>query len=297
MLSNLYITSRINQIWRYSGIDSAEHCVDVQHFHNYPFEIEYNYNSRGFRDTEWPDNLSECVWCLGDSFTVGLGSPLQHTWHKQLEQKINKKTINISMDGASNNWIARRFVDIKQEIDPEHMVICWSYSHRREIQWKKVQSTVLKQTFKNLSSLYSSVKVFGWPDIQNLDEFNSLPQGIRKEVFSHCVDKKFIFDKDYKLTLDAISDDELRRLHYSNTDDFQNFMHCIQTVELAKTNTNLIHCIIPNFCPQEDLNQYLQELQKHIFIGQTQVRDLARDGHHFGILTASDIADRIAKFI
>ena len=297
MLSNLYITSRINQTWRYSGIDSAEQCIDAQHFHSYPFHIEYNYNSRGFRDTEWPNNLSECVWCIGDSFTVGLGSPIDHIWPKQLEQKIHKKTINISMDGASNNWIARRFVDIKQQVNPKHTVICWSYSHRRETQWKKVQSKVLEQTYENLSSLYNSIKVLDWPTIQSLDEFNALPNYIRKEVVSHSVDKQFIFDNDNKLMLDAISDDELRRLHHSKTDDLANFANCLQIVEHAKKNTNLIHAVIPDFCPQKDLEQYRQELEKHNFIGETHVRDLARDGHHFDILTASDIADRMAKFI
>lgn len=116
-------------------MDSKESCLDRQHFENYAYLVEYSFNSRGFRDQEWPvdiDQLSDCVWCLGDSFTVGIGSPLEHTWPYLLSKKIQQRTINVSMDGASNQWIARRATDIIQHVKPKRMVIMWSYLHRRE---------------------------------------------------------------------------------------------------------------------------------------------------------------------
>jgi hypothetical protein len=36
------------------------------------------------------------------------------------------------MDGASNNWIARRAKHILDTVDPCHMVVHWSFLHRRE---------------------------------------------------------------------------------------------------------------------------------------------------------------------
>ena len=81
----------------------------------YLHPITYNYNSRGFRDQEWPDSMTElreATWCVGDSFTVGLGSPVTHTWPNVLQQTLQKKTINVSMDGASNNLIARKVLKI-----------------------------------------------------------------------------------------------------------------------------------------------------------------------------------------
>ena len=72
-------------------------------------QVKYNYNSRGFRDNEWPTkNLVDTIWCFGDSFTVGLGQPQNECWPKVLESKINKKTINISLNGGSVNWITRQ---------------------------------------------------------------------------------------------------------------------------------------------------------------------------------------------
>ena len=38
-----------------SGSDSPEECLSKDHFLNYTKDISYNYNSRGFRDNEWPD--------------------------------------------------------------------------------------------------------------------------------------------------------------------------------------------------------------------------------------------------
>lgn len=135
VLSNLVLPSRVNQCWQYSGIDSPEECLDKEFFFKYPHKISYQYNSRGFRDAEWPDTvvkLQNSIWCLGDSFTVGLGSPIEHIWPQVLQQQTGCRTINVSMDGASNDWIARKACNILQEVQPKTMILQWSYLHRRE---------------------------------------------------------------------------------------------------------------------------------------------------------------------
>lgn len=132
MLSDLYIKEFINQSWEYSGIDTEEHCVDKKHFREYSYPIHYNYNSRGFRDVEWPENLKTSIWCVGDSFTTGVGSPLEHTWPILLRNKISRRTINVSLDGGSNEWIARRSKQIIKEVNPEYMIIMWTFASRRE---------------------------------------------------------------------------------------------------------------------------------------------------------------------
>ena len=135
ILPDFILPSRANRQWKYSGLDSLDLCLDKKHFFSYPHTVEYKYNSRGFRDQEWPTDINElkkAIWCVGDSFTVGLGSPLEHTWAYQLSQKLNKRTINVSMDGASNEWIARKVLQLYETISPELIVIQWSYAHRRE---------------------------------------------------------------------------------------------------------------------------------------------------------------------
>lgn len=168
LLPDFILPSRVNQVWDRSGIDSYPSCLDKKHYSNYPHPVIYQYNSRGFRDQEWPDNINELqqsIWCVGDSFTVGLGSPATHTWSYLLEQKTNRRTINISMDGASNSWIARKAVGIFKEIKPVTIVIHWSYIDRRELddptlndEDRRLQYLDLDNSFNNLQQCVESLE-------------------------------------------------------------------------------------------------------------------------------------------
>jgi len=134
ILPDFILHSRANKIWNNSGIDTRQACLDKKHFDNYPNQIIYQYNSRGFRDTEWPElaELVNSIWCVGDSFTVGIGSPINHTWPAVLKSVSKKNTINVSMDGASNDWIARKTLRVLDVVSPQNIVIQWSFFSRLE---------------------------------------------------------------------------------------------------------------------------------------------------------------------
>ena len=135
ILPDLQLISRRWERSAFSGIDHANNVLDKKHFASYPHAVDYQYNSRGFRDAEWPSDLAQlqqAVWCVGDSFTAGVGAPFAHIWPQVLQQRLGRRTINVSMDGASNEWIARRTRDIAQQVVPSAIVIHWSYEHRRE---------------------------------------------------------------------------------------------------------------------------------------------------------------------
>ena len=59
ILPDFLLPSRVNKRWEFSGIDSIEQCLDKNHFKNYPHPITYSYNSRGFRDNEWPESINK----------------------------------------------------------------------------------------------------------------------------------------------------------------------------------------------------------------------------------------------
>jgi len=135
ILPDFLLSTRKNQILTESGMDSKNDCLDKKHFENFPYQVIYEYNSRGFRDTEWPTDLKElknAVWCFGDSFTVGIGSPIKHNWVNILQNKLNRRCVNISMDGASNKWIYRKIKRVIEDIGPELIIVQWSYLHRSE---------------------------------------------------------------------------------------------------------------------------------------------------------------------
>ena len=122
----------------YFGIDSLELCKDRQHFLNYSKKITYEYNSKGFRDKEWPETLSDVIWCVGDSFTVGVGQPAEETWPQLLEKKIGKRCINLGEDACSNDTISLRVKNIYDLYKPKLIIVMWGYLHRRRINNKDV---------------------------------------------------------------------------------------------------------------------------------------------------------------
>ena len=279
LLPELYLPSRVNQHWLESGMDSLELCLNREHFLSYPHKIEYHYNSQGFRDAEWPDDmleLKEAVWCIGDSFTVGIGSPAEFTWPQRLSSAINKRTINVSMDGASNEWIARIAQHIISAVNPQKIVIMWSYTHRREH-----SNTLLDDEHRRTQSIKATVQ----EDLDNLlackkqvDSVTSnavvnfaIPgahPGVLSSV-TECWNK--IRDPSWPVDAPATAAEfmalpssmllEIKNLHKLQ-DDIQN---TLEFADFLKTQHNIM---------------LVQRL------------DIARDGHHFDKITADWVAQQ-----
>lgn len=270
----------------YQDPDTAEHCDDIDHFRQYPYKINYCYNSRGYRDAEWPTDLASAVWCFGDSFTVGIGSPVEHTWPRILQQRLNQRTINISMMGASNNWICRKVLQVLQHVGPVRCVIQWSYLHRRE----KDEITVRNELWR---TFYKNIKDSSWPDCANYWQIDCLPTHIQKEITEdfECSWQKTIYD-------DGRCYDDDRRLHFCDStvqQDINNTLDCMDLVSQASPNA--IHSFIPNFADVESLPLFEAQLKtKNLrWITQQPVLDLARDSIHYDIKTAELLVDRMLQ--
>jgi len=282
ILPDFVLPSRINQTWSYSGIDSSEDCLDKKHFESYPHDITYNYNSRGFRDAELPDTvevLLSAIWCVGDSFTVGIGSPLEHTWPWILQQSTQRRTINVSMDGASNMWIARKSLDILHQINPSYLIVQWSYISRRE---KDLDANLEK----SWQSFYKNIAGPSWP-ICSIQDIDKLPLQILEEINS--VHGGFKMD---------IVDDEARRLNSINCtveDDVKNTLDCINKLN-QPGSTQIIHSFIPNFSPRANRTQIESQILGKV-ISEIKLLDRARDGHHYGIQTSCAFVQQITPFL
>jgi hypothetical protein len=105
-----------------------------------PDDIEYRFNSQGFRCVEFDEipKDSFVVLSLGDSNAEGYGLPVEHTWPHLLCEKLRPLVasevcnLNLGLSASSNQHIAIRASRAMQspELHPNVVFIDWSYSHR-----------------------------------------------------------------------------------------------------------------------------------------------------------------------
>lgn len=114
------------------GLDSREHCYSKSHFDSFNHPISYQFNSIGYRERPFNEYKKDSIIVIGDSFTLGLGLPHALTYPAQLEKLINIPVLNFSLNGASNDWIARKLGIIFKYFNPMAVIVHYTFSHRRE---------------------------------------------------------------------------------------------------------------------------------------------------------------------
>ena len=278
ILPDFILPSRVNQQLKYSGIDSLDKCADKKHFKSYPYPIEYRYNSRGFRDAEWPEDINElknAIWCIGDSFTVGLGSPLDHTWPCVLAQHIDSLVINVSMDGASNHWMARKSIELLTTVSPKSLIIHWSYTHRREIDYL----TAIKTQWQHY--YYAASQNTRWPPDVPLEDFSKLSLSQQFEMeYIHGWDWRAPDDSRLLFSVNSTTDDDINRT-----------IACINSVNAYAGDTKVIHTFIPAFVAENNYDIFFKKLAPNFDTLALNNLDFARDGHHYDIVTSKFFVD------
>lgn len=114
------------------GLDSIDHCFNKSHYKSFG-DIDYVFNELGYRaEYQYHQNHQNAILAVGDSFTLGLGVNVDDTWPVQLSKILNYPVLNFSLNGASNDWIARRTSELLQFFNPKAVIIHYTFSHRRE---------------------------------------------------------------------------------------------------------------------------------------------------------------------
>jgi len=94
-------------------IDGPDFCIlGSDYWHHYPIKnYNYQYNSWGFRGEDHEQYTGQEVnICIGDSTTVNLGGPIEHSWPYLLSQSFSIPTLNLGLDSLS-------FTEFLQVID------------------------------------------------------------------------------------------------------------------------------------------------------------------------------------
>jgi hypothetical protein len=310
ILPGFVLYQTVNQQLKYSGIDSLSYCIDKAHFKKYPDEVKYQYNSRGYRDQEWPEDLTNAIWCFGDSFTVGMGTPREYTWTYLLQEQLGQRTINVSMDGASNNWIARKTKDLFAQLTPDLVILHWSYLHRRENTVEEANFYINDYLDQEWVKFYNCIKGDSWPLCNHRKEFKLLSESIQHEVWTqhYTADlNRWLSDvDDFHI---VVEDEKLRSFCSLNPkdgrlEDFNNTIECIQSVERVKPiGTKIIHSFIPYFYGTTPDDATMLKTVEHLKINNYihvplfKKLDLSRDGHHYDRKTAQQFVDSILTLL
>lgn len=285
ILENVFLKSRANAYYETTGIDSYINCEDKEHFNSYPYSLDYKFNSRGFRDEEWPTSFNDEIWCFGDSFTVGLGTPYHMIWPKKLQSDLDRRCINVSMDGASNYWIFRKVCDVITVINPKVIIIHWTYLHR----WERPQEQLLDEDRR-------AWEREPYPDVElQIKEFRYLIDCLSTYKNIKII-HSFVpnWDVLLKNTL------ELSELKYElvKGSDWPNKIYDV------KNN-------IPSNNVLQEINQY-HELRNGLYVlnysgnlipeiennlGSVAQIDFSRDGFHYGELTVNNYVSRLLEFL
>lgn len=113
------------------GLDSFDYCFNRNLFvHHTP--VHYCFNEIGFRTHFVKDFNSNAILVLGDSFTLGLGVNSEDRFSNRLEHQLSHQVLNFSLNGASNDWIARKLKQLLNIFSPTAVIIHYTFSHRRE---------------------------------------------------------------------------------------------------------------------------------------------------------------------
>lgn len=255
-------------------------------FYQYPVEFDYQFNSRGFRDDEWPDSgLENVIWCVGDSQTTAIGCPIECAWPNVLSGIVGIKNIKISLGGASNDWICRKSIAICNEIQPRYLVVNWGFINRRETDWK----SYARHTWQDF---YKAVKDPTWPQCDHIENIQDLPLSVLAELKTH--DGWLAWDQSDLAWWDVQL--QIQSMNTSYDADVAHLLGLIKKLENAAKNTTIIHSFNMMFSPFEKMNDILDQAAKitPLIPELQEIVDGARDQCHYGIKTHSKIAESIA---
>jgi len=130
-----YFKRSANYTSKTRGIDDpnkSPHCTNKD-WHEYPVQdFDYEFNSWGFRGLDYEQYIGKPVnICLGDSFTVNIGGPIEHSWTSQLALQFDIPTLNLGMDGAGNDAIKLVYDRACALFKVKDTFVMYSFLHRR----------------------------------------------------------------------------------------------------------------------------------------------------------------------
>ena len=215
-------TEYAGQTLDYIGTDDPENPYtiktfnyDMKPFYEYPHEVKYVFNSRGYRDEEWPDDdkLQDAIWCLGDSSCMGSAIPYELSWSRLLQKETGVRCINIAHPGNGYDENVNQAIRIFKELEPKVLIISWTWIHRNvEHEDRRRRAGIHNigaQALNVLKKMFVSIDMDS-PDVQDikycLDLVNKLEANKGKTQLIHVFLDPFSLRHDiYKMYIKRVT--------------------------------------------------------------------------------------------
>ncbi len=115
------------------GVDDPEQCwLGRDYWYNHPIQdFDYKFNSWGCRGQDYEQFLKERTdqkvnLCVGDSYTLNMGGPQEHSWPHLLEQKSGIPSINLGNDGISSYYFQELIKKTKDLVNANNVFILYN---------------------------------------------------------------------------------------------------------------------------------------------------------------------------
>lgn len=280
-----------------SGIDHPMHCLLGKHWwYNYEhFDlINYNYNSHGFRESNFVANTKVSL-CLGDSFTVNLGGAEQHGWVRQIEKFSDQKCVNLGINGAGNDLISIVALRACDYFSVDKIYVIFSFLHRYVSQSSQLIQQYsdcvndsenfkrFEKSFNALENLYPEFRFSFLPGTcYTASEKNFLSQYKKLPGFVQYLDCKYgPLYKDYFNIVDIDRKKHTDKNIY-NIYRSKNWPTYTQWINGASPHEDMFTEKFGSFLSKTTINDWL-------------VRHFNRDGWHFSEYTNKEIAQAMLK--
>lgn len=128
----------------------------------YTFNIEYSFNSKGYRTKEISDVDKDFILVMGCSYTEGVGLRYDHIWCDILCKKLGIDHLNLSKSSVGPDIIyLNSYQYIKNEFPiPKMVIFQWPQNARKFFAYKHMQDIVLKHY--SISNLHENKKDMNW---------------------------------------------------------------------------------------------------------------------------------------
>jgi hypothetical protein len=153
----IFVQSKSNKTLKFAQTDSEENFIKNKEIYGkewyyYNKNIEYKYNSWGYRTKEFSELNDDYILVLGCSFTEGIGLDYDDVWATKLGKKLNLDVFNLGIGGSGpditgyNTILFHNFI-LKNNKLPKYVIYQWTFENRTSYMFNNESNLIDIETF------------------------------------------------------------------------------------------------------------------------------------------------------